>query len=92
MFSRHTEFFSSVSTSPSQQSSHGSILHFQLMLSPLPISLDLIEAAEFADWSAGIVLIRGILSNVMSIHLWSVLGRETLGLYAALINGEKGRR
>lgn len=45
------------------------------MLGSLPISLDLMEAAEFADWSARIVLILGILSNVMSIHLWSVLGR-----------------
>lgn len=72
----HTEFFSSISTLlTSQQSSHGSILHFQLMLSSLPISVDLIEAAEFADWSARIVLILRILSNVMSIHLRSVLGR-----------------
>lgn len=76
VFFCHTEFFSSISTLlTSQQSSHGSILHFQLMLSSLPISLDLIEAAEFADRSARIVLILRILSNVMSIHLRSVLGR-----------------
>lgn len=60
------------------------------MLSSLPISLDLIEAAEFADWRARTVLILGILLNVMSIHLWSVLGRLTLVLYTALIKGKKG--
>lgn len=62
------------------------------MLSSLPISLDLIEAAEFADWRARTVLILGILLNVMSIHLWSVLGRLTLVLYTALIKGKKGWR
>lgn len=88
----HTECFSSVRTvptSPSQQSRHGSILHFQLMLGSLPISLDLIEVAEFADWRARIVLSLRILSNLMLIHLWSVLGRYTLMLYTALIKGGK---
>lgn len=86
----HTEFFSSVRTvptSPSQQSRHGSILHFQLLLGSLPISLDLIEVAAFADWKARIVLNLRILSNLMLIHLWSVLGRYTLVLYTALIKG-----
>lgn len=45
----------------SQQSRHGSILHFQLMSASLPISLDLIEVAEFADCSARIVLSLRIL-------------------------------
>lgn len=57
-------FFSSsrtVPTRPSQQSRHGSILHIQLMFASLPISLDLIEVAEFADCSARIVLSLRIL-------------------------------
>lgn len=57
------------------------------MLGSLPISLDLIEVAEFADWKARIVLSLRILSNLMLIHLWSVLGRYTLVLYTTLIKG-----
>lgn len=57
-------FFSSsrtVPTRPSRQSRHGSILHIQLMLASLPISLALIEVAEFADCGARIVLSLRIL-------------------------------
>lgn len=57
-------FFSSsrtVPTRPSRQSRRGSILHIQLMLASLPISLDLIEVAEFAYRGARLVLSLRIL-------------------------------